>query len=1016
MRCFFLAFLLVITFPSSLSALDWPMFGGDAERSRYTEETLPTDLSLSWVYHSRHAPQPAWLGPDTRMTFDYAYHTVIADGTLFWGSSADCKVYALDAVTGQELWSFFTGAPVRLAPVVWGNLVFVASDDGYIYAVSFEDGSLIWKRRGGPDGRMVLGNDRMISRWPARGGPVIRDAVLYAAAGIWPTDGIYVYALQPATGEIIWCNDSSGDIEMDQPHSTAVAKSGISAQGYLAAAEEHLVVPTGRAVPAGLKRADGTFDYFYLQENQHRGGSRFTVLGEIFMNDDYAFYTENGTSAFQVSGTSFAGFPEGFVQATASQISATTVSINVIIRGERRTLRARRTKLWSVGAEHAGVSLIVASDTIVSGGNNQITLLKRENGEVLWSATVDGIPYGLAVANGRLYVSTDRGAIYCFAADEVDSPVLHEPQTDAAPYGDNTDFAQAAEEILAQTGVTEGYCLDLGCGDGALAYELAQRSNLQIYAVDDDPQNVALARSRLDAAGLYGVRVTVHLADPAYTLYPDYFTNLIVSGRSVSQGQSVVPVEEMQRLQRPYGGVTCIGRPGEMVQTTRGPLEGAGEWTHQYANPGNTTCSTDRIAKSPLGMLWFRDPDLPMPQRHGRGPAPLFYHGRMFVEGLNSVRAVDAYNGRTLWEYPLDGILSPYDQEHLMGTAGTNSNYCVADGSLYIHTKDRCLRLDAVTGVRITEYPTPDNQDGASGKWGYIACVDGTLYGTLVDEEHIVKWSYQAGDMSQQFTESKALFALDVETGTQKWIYSASDSIRHNAIAVGGGRVFLIDRPVADEDRLARRKRRGIKALEPIGKLAALDTASGEILWATTENIFGTLLEFSETHDALLMSYQPSRFNLPSELSSWMAVYRGSSGELVWNNKERLPYVNRPMINGRTIYAEPLAVDLLTGEKLSFRFSRSYACGTISGSPNLLVFRSATIGYRDLTVDDSQTENFGGCRPGCWINTLPVGGLILMSNATSGCTCSYLMHATMALQEDKGSPEPFAGIDAFAHY
>ena len=45
----------------------------------------------------------------------------------------------------------------------------------------------------------MLGNDRLISHWPARGGPVVADGVVYFAAGLWPSDGIYVYALDGRT-------------------------------------------------------------------------------------------------------------------------------------------------------------------------------------------------------------------------------------------------------------------------------------------------------------------------------------------------------------------------------------------------------------------------------------------------------------------------------------------------------------------------------------------------------------------------------------------------------------------------------------------------------------------------------------------------------------------------------------------------------------------------------------------------------------------------------------------------
>jgi len=52
----------------------------------------------------------------------------------------------------------------------------------------------------------------VISRWPARGGPAVADGVVYFAAGIWPSEGIFLHALDAATGKPVWCNDSSGGI------------------------------------------------------------------------------------------------------------------------------------------------------------------------------------------------------------------------------------------------------------------------------------------------------------------------------------------------------------------------------------------------------------------------------------------------------------------------------------------------------------------------------------------------------------------------------------------------------------------------------------------------------------------------------------------------------------------------------------------------------------------------------------------------------------------------------------
>jgi len=515
-------------------------------------------------------------------------------------------------------------------------------------------------------------------------------------------------------------------------------------------------------------------------------------------------------------------------------------------------------------------------------------------------------------------------------------------------------------------------------------------------------------RRKLDAAGVYGARVPVPPGDPSATALPDYFADLVVSGRSLREGPGVVSAGEVHRLQRPFGGVACIGKPGVMIRRVRGPLEGAGSWTHQYCDPANTACSTDTLAKGRLGMLWFTDLDYQVPSRHGRAPAPLSLGGRLYVGGLDAVRCVDVYNGRTLWEYPLPAILKAYDQEHLMGTAGTGSNWCVSPDGLYVRTvslaaggtaslaaggtASKCLRIDRESGKLLAEFDAPKRPDGSAGTWAYLACVDGTLLGTLADTEHLVKYRYGRSDMSTQFTESVLLFAMDAKTGKLKWSFRPERSIRNNTIAVAGGRVYLIDREAARMDD-ARRGEKG--AAHPPGTLMALDVGTGKLRWKAAEETPGTMLAVSEQHDVILTSYQDTRFKLDSEVGGRMAAFRASDGRRLWDVEAR--YGSRPIINGRTIYAQPGAWDLLTGERRQFQFARSYGCGILAGSTNLLVYRSATLGYTDLPSGGG-TQNYGGIRPGCWINVIPAGGLVLMPDATDRCTCSYLIKASIALR------------------
>ncbi len=997
---------------AAVARADWPMPGGDAGRTGFTAQALPANLTPAWTYKAAHPPMPAWP-KESRLDFDHAFHPVVAGGKVVFGSSADCCVYAVDAKTGKPCWSFLTHAPVRFAPAVWKDRLFVGSDDGYLYCLSLAKGELLWKKRGGADDRMVLGNGRMVSRWPVRGGPVVADGVVYVGAGIWPTDGIYLHALDARTGKTIWCNDQAGFLVWDQPHGGARAKSGVSSQGYLAVAGDKLIVPTGRAVPAVFDRKTGELAYFHLQKNRAEGGVHVAIIDDRFFNGSVAFRLADGAKVGDglCARTTAAGrdlLVTALAKTTRAMVDnkTTTKTVTELIGLKRAEpfvgAKKRPNRAWTTSIDAAPGAVVVAGKSAVFGYDGGVCMVDLATGERQWSADVDGEVRALAVGKGRLYASTDRGVIACFSADRQAKVNVVEAGAKLRPKPADAMIGAAADEIIKRSGVTEGYCLDLGCGDGALACELARRTKLVIYAVDPDAGKVRQARDRARRAGLLGHRVTVHQAALDKTNYPRYVADLVVSQRSLSSGADTVPDAEAQRIVRPCGGVMVLGKSGAMTQIVRGPVEGAGQWTHQYCNPANTGCSRDTVAKGPLGVLWFDRPPIGTPNRHGRGFAPLYMNGRFFTAGLDKVCGLNAYNGRLLWEFAVPTFQKAFHQEHLMGVAGTNSSFCAADGCVYVGYLGACYRLDAVTGEKLAEFATPDQPDGKPGRWGWIACQDGILFGTVVNRRHVVPYRYLSSDMGTQFTESLMLFAMDAETGEVLWKRPAEDSFRHNAIAVGNGRVHVIDRPLAFER--PKKSKAPARPHKP-GTLLALDVKTGEVLWQSDDDVWGTVLELSTDHDALLMCYQPTRFRLESEKGGQFRVYRASTGKGLWE-KKKVDYRSRPLLNDDLIIAEPGAWDLLTGEpkmiegdggkRVPWRFARSYGCGITSGSRNLLLFRSATMGYVDLTRGP-QTQNFGGIRPGCWINTLPVGGIVLMPDSTNVCTCSYLNKASVAL-------------------
>lgn len=979
-------------------AADWTTWRADAARSGYTSDELPDDLTLNWSWHPRHAPTPAWARDD-RMSFDRANHVVVSAGLICFGSSVEGTVTALNAETGSVVWTFFTDGPVRFAPVVWKSRLFVVSDDGYLYCLKLKDGTLIKRWRGGPADDRVLGNEYMISKWPARGGPVVHDGLLYWGAGIWQSEGIFIRAMNPDSFEVVWTNDSSGGIDMPQPHGGANAKSGVSAQGYLFCSDESLFVPTGRAVPAAFQRGDGKFKYYRLQENTQRGGTMAVLGGDLIYNGGYAYRSQDGSMLRDRINGTVATFPGGVVHGTGGLLR----SLNVVQKettdrkGKPVTVPAHEVK-WQTKDVPNGTEVVACGSKIVTSGQNLVATVDAETGKKVWSTEVDSTAHGLAVSNGRLFVSTTSGAIHCFGRS-TEVAVVHRAEPAAST---SNRMAEVASEILAKTGVRAGYCVDLGCGDGSLACELARQSDLRIVGIDSDADNVAAARRKLTEAGLYGSRVTILQGDPAGTKFPKFFANLVVSSQSVKSGAKVANPKEASRLQRPYGGVVCLGPMGSMKVAVRGALEGTGDWTHLYSNAANTLCSTDNI-KGPLSAVWFRDVDLDLPQRHGRGPSPLFYEGRLFAEGLDELVAVDAYNGRTLWRFKQEGILDAYNADHLAGTAITGSNICIAEDRLYLRNGEKCFAIDTASGEVKATFAVPPRSDGESSSWGYIACEDGVLFGSTANESHVVKHAYLRADkhMKKQFSESTSLFAFDVETQKLLWKYDAKESIRHNSIAIGSGRVYLIDRALATDDLLSRAAaRRGDPPKtpakgHPTGMLVTLNAKTGEREWEEDKDIFGTTLAFSKNHDIVLMFYQATRFKLPSEVGGRIAAFHASDGYKLWEKKVK--YSTRPLINEDTIVAHPSALDLVTGEAKAMKVPKSYGCGQLSGSKNLLMFRSGTLGYYDFSRDEG-TENYGGLRPGCWINALPVGGLVLVPDASAGCRCSYQNRSWVALE------------------
>ena len=262
--------LVIFLFLSAFAqAADWPMWRHDPGRTAATTQKMPAEPRLIW---SRELPplRPAFKEP--RLQFDRSYEPVAAGKRLLVGSSREDCVIAFDTDTGAELWRALADGPVRFAPVIVGETAIFGSDDGVVRCVKLTDGTAIWQKRAVPSNRLLLGNQRLVSVWPVRGGPVAKDGRVYFAAGVWPLEGTFVFCCDAATGTEIWRNDRCSYLYGTHPHATE-AMGGLAPQGYLLIDGDDLIVPCSTAYPARLDLKTGAIKEFELPSaGRYTGG------------------------------------------------------------------------------------------------------------------------------------------------------------------------------------------------------------------------------------------------------------------------------------------------------------------------------------------------------------------------------------------------------------------------------------------------------------------------------------------------------------------------------------------------------------------------------------------------------------------------------------------------------------------------------------------------------------------------------------------------------------------------
>ncbi|MHC4509061.1 MAG: outer membrane protein assembly factor BamB family protein, partial [Planctomycetota bacterium] len=438
------------------SEANWPMYRQNPRRSGSAATKVPDKLERLWE---------VTLGENITPP-------IVAGGRLLVAETDTHTVHALDAKTGQPLWHYAAGGRVDSPPTVYGSLVLFGSADGWVYCLRASDGAELWRFMAAPRERRITAFGQVESAWPVHGSVVVQTdvtsnpprALVYLTAGrsSYLDGGIYAYALDPQTGELIHQTCLSGP-RPDPYEDTGGA-------GYMDGAKSDILVSDGADLFLFQERFRGDLKRFpeQMQElGKERGGFRvFPAVPERgssakrlistrgFLDDSY---NEGTYWTFSerwpgwdrhMRGVPAYGQILSFDENRLYGVHVFTESVRVRrgffpgTKGYRLYARDHGTKddRWSVfipvrvrAMVAVGQKLFVAGPPDVVPDADPLAAFEGRRGAVLWAfsgeegkklsevAELDALPVydGLIATAGKLYMSLKHGRLVCFGGQKI---------------------------------------------------------------------------------------------------------------------------------------------------------------------------------------------------------------------------------------------------------------------------------------------------------------------------------------------------------------------------------------------------------------------------------------------------------------------------------------------------------------------------------------------------------------------------------------------------------------------
>jgi len=251
---------------------------------------------------------------------------------------------------------------------------------------------------------------------------LVNDGIAYFAAGIVNYDGTYVYALDAATGQIKWQNNTSGHLDPE-------ARTGVSVQGHMILHDSRLYLAGGNAIsPAVYDITNGKClnnpDLLRQVQSISPRGWELFLLGEKVMACGRPFYADPKYDVYDAT-----VFNKMLLASTGNR-DITWVNNRKImcyphgpenqyeqfLKGWGQLKIPDLNPLWEYNCDPS-VAVAICKNAVVVAKASELVALNLQNGQMLWNQPLPSspVPWGLAVdRDGRILVTLKGGKIFCF--------------------------------------------------------------------------------------------------------------------------------------------------------------------------------------------------------------------------------------------------------------------------------------------------------------------------------------------------------------------------------------------------------------------------------------------------------------------------------------------------------------------------------------------------------------------------------------------------------------------------